>query len=124
MAHLSDIFDTELFTSMVEQGYVTVRPHKVKDWAIANYTPKAQYEWKWNEVTIACRGLVFCPHSLEIVARPFEKFFNWDQGVGNETWQNKMPPTGPVVRMEKMDGSLGILCAEYDDSLTYKVPVF
>lgn len=114
MAKLEDLFDMELFHAMGAQGFITVRPHKeCGNLAIANYTPKAQYDWAWNEVTVACRGLIFDTETHEVIARPFDKFFNWDQGKGNELWQNAMPPTGPVVRMEKMDGSLGILYPIY-----------
>jgi RNA ligase len=110
MVHMEDLMGSGHFQKMLMEGYITVRPHHDhSELAIANYTPKAQYEWVWNEVTTQCRGLIFNVDTGEVVARPFAKFFNWDQGVGNETWQNKMPPTGPVVRMEKMDGSLGIL---------------
>lgn len=110
MVHMSDLMGSGDFQRMLVEGYITVRPHHdYPELAIANYTPKAQYEWVWNDVTMQCRGLIFNVDTGNVVARPFAKFFNWDQGVGNETWQNKMPPTGPVVRMEKMDGSLGIL---------------
>lgn len=126
MVHIDEIIEPSLLADMISEGYITARPHHDKPWTILNYTPKAQYDWKWNAATVAARGLVFNHETNEVIARPFEKFFNWDQGVGNEVWQNPMPPTGPVVRMEKMDGSLGILCAEYDadNDHGYPAPVY
>lgn len=116
--YLCDIMDLDLLDEMIEQGYVTARPHNTDYWVILNYTPKAQWEWKWNEVTLQARGLVYETDENgtrgKVVARPFKKFFNWDQGQGREDWHYSVPPPGPVIRMEKMDGSLGVLCVQYD----------
>ena len=109
MVLLSEIMDLDLLDEMIEGGFVTARQHNSLPLIILNYTPKAQYEWVWNDVTLKARGLIFNKLTHEVVARPFEKFFNWDQGIGRETWQNPMPPSGPAIRMEKMDGSLGVL---------------
>lgn len=109
MVYLYDIMSLDLLDEMIDGGYVTARPHNSLPLYILNYTPKAQYEWVWNEVTSKARGLIYRSETFEVVSRPFEKFFNWDQGMGKETWQNPMPPAGPCIRMEKMDGSLGIL---------------
>lgn len=124
MVQIQDICDPFLMAQMIAGGYVTARRHNQMPWTILNYTPKAQYEWKWNEATLKARGLVYNHETGEVVARPFEKFFNWDQGTGTEVWHNPMPPTGPVVRMEKMDGSLGVLCAQYLTSELYDGPTF
>ena len=115
--YLCDIMDLDLLDEMIEQGYVTARPHNSKPWVILNYTPKTQYEWKWNDVTLQARGLVYEINENgnrgEVIARPFKKFFNWDQGQGREDWHYSVPPPGPVIRMEKMDGSLGVLVVEH-----------
>ena len=108
MALLTDIFSLEELNYEIDFGYVTSRPNEAGTLAILNYTPKSQYENRWNHVTKACRGLIFDTETLEVVARPFEKFMNWDQG------SVKYPPPGPVLRMPKMDGSLGILYTEVD----------
>ena len=108
MILLHEILDVNLLREHIKNGYVTERTHNTLPLSIFNYTPKAQYEWVWDEVTMQCRGLIVS-HAGVVISRPFKKFFNWDQGVGAETWQNPMPPPGPAIRMEKMDGSLGIL---------------
>ena len=100
--YLKELMDLDLLQEMIEQGYVTAREHDSLPLVILNYTAKAQYEWVWNDVTLKARGLIFNKMTHEIIARPFEKFFNWDQG-------KFYPPAGPVIRMEKMDGSLGVL---------------
>lgn len=110
MVLLTDLFpDLGKLQDAIADGYVTRRdnyPHG--NLAILNYAPKAQYENRWDEITTQCRGLIYNIDTHEIVARPFPKFFNWDQGAV------KYPPPGPVLRMPKMDGSLGILYPIYE----------
>lgn len=69
---------------------------------LLNYTPKAAIERTWTLAECLCRGLIIDRGTGEVVARPFDKFFNW--GEGGRT-------TGAKVSYvsEKMDGSLGIL---------------
>lgn len=101
---LSDLFDLDLLDEMHQQKYVTSRHHDRLPYFILNYTPKAQYENLWNDVTRACRGLIVEKRSLEVVARPFEKFFNYDDTT------NTVSPDGSVEIevTDKVDGSLGI----------------
>ena len=62
-------------------------------------TPPAQYAGRWNAFERLSRGLILHATSGEVVARPFDKFFNW--GEGGRT------SDAPIVAvMEKMDGSL------------------
>jgi RNA ligase len=76
--------------------------HPTKDLTIWNYSPKVQYERLWDEITIQCRGLVTNSKG-EIVARPFKKFFNYEEHKPEDL------PNEDFVVYEKMDGSLGIL---------------
>jgi RNA ligase len=66
---------------------------------IWNYSQTTQYAGKWDEVTMMCRGLV-TDDMGNIVARPFKKFFNWEE--------NKHTPTKDFDIFTKEDGSLGI----------------
>ena len=69
---------------------------------IFNYTPKAQYDGGWNFFERVSRGLIIDRITGEIIARPFDKFFNWlEHGERSD---------GHIVNItEKIDGSLGIL---------------
>ena len=87
---------------MIDEGYVNVQKHPSRDLFIYNYAPKAQYERVWNEVTLACRGLIM-DSIFKVIARPFGKFFNLDE------MENQVLPNEPFEVFEKMDGSLGIL---------------
>lgn len=91
----------DLLSKMIDERFVSVQKHPDTDLFIYNYTAKAQYDKVWNEVTLAARGLIL-NGNLNIVARPFCKFFNL-QEVENQL------PNEPFEVFEKLDGSLGIL---------------
>lgn len=96
--------DKELLNEMIEKKYVSRQKHPVKDIYIYNYTKSAQYEWLWNEATKKCRGLIM-DSGDNIVANPFEKFFNLEELDAKE----QPIPNEPFEVYEKVDGSLGIL---------------
>jgi RNA ligase len=90
----------ETLNKYYEEGLVTKQVHPVLPLTIWNYTDKVQYENLWDDVTIMTRGLV-TNNEGDIIARPFKKFFNLNEG--------KHTPTEEFEVFEKMDGSLGIL---------------
>jgi RNA ligase len=81
-------------------GHLFKQVHRSLPLSIWNYTPEVQYGQLWDEITLQCRGLVTDDEG-NVVARPFKKFFNIEEG--NHT------PTEEFEVFEKMDGSLGIL---------------
>ncbi len=88
------------FTNWKQYGEVAVE--RDGDLLIFTYTAKAQYEGRWNFFERVSRGLIINCVTGEVVARPFDKFFNWFEG-GRKA-------AGHIVTVtEKMDGSLGIL---------------
>ena len=94
--------DLQLLHQMIAQDYIKVNKHPNAELYIYNYTQFAQYDRVWNEVTLACRGLIL-NDTNEIIARPFPKFFNLGEPEAQE-----LPPTSFQV-FDKLDGSLGIL---------------
>lgn len=65
-----------------------------------NYSQTAQFAGRWNYFERIARGLILDAYSGEVIARPFDKFFNWGE---RENYT-------PVLNItEKLDGSLGIL---------------
>ena len=85
-----------------QNGLLLKQTHPKYDLTIWNYSPKVQYDRLWDNITIQCRGLV--TNSLgEIVARPFKKFFNYEEHKPEDI------PNEDFVVYEKVDGSLGIL---------------
>lgn len=93
--------DLELLRKHVADGIINTQQHPKLPLTIYNYSARCQYERLWDDVTLACRGVVM--YGDLIVARPFRKFFN-DTELGDA-----VPWHLPSVITEKMDGSLGIL---------------
>lgn len=88
------------FTDWKQYGEVNVK--RDGDLLLFDYTAKAQYAARWNFFERVSRGLIINSVTGEIVARPFDKFFNWFEG-GRKAH-------GHIVTVtEKIDGSLGIL---------------
>jgi RNA ligase len=90
----------EKLNQYYEDGLLYKQVHPSLPLTIWNYTEKVQYENLWDEVTLMCRGLV-TDNEGDIVATPFQKFFNIEEG--------KFEPTENFEVFEKMDGSLGIV---------------
>jgi RNA ligase len=90
----------EKLNKYYEDGLLYKQVHPTLPLTIWNYTEKVQYENLWDEVTLMCRGLV-TDNNGDIVASPFQKFFNIEEG--------KFEPTEKFEVYEKMDGSLGIV---------------
>jgi RNA ligase len=85
-----------------KNGLIKSQKHPTLDLWIWNYNPSVQYERLWDDITMQCRGLVTNSQG-EIVARPFTKFFNYEELTPEEI------PNEYFDVYEKMDGSLGIL---------------
>jgi RNA ligase len=93
-------FTNELLNEYVEKRLLNRKKHEIFDYYIYDYTPKVQFEKMWDEVTLACRGLILDGKN-NIVARPFTKFFNWEETPDADF-------SGKFDCFEKADGSLGI----------------
>lgn len=109
--YLPDILDQKLFSQMVSEGYVRVQQHPTQPLSIANYAEKTVFNKEWNEVTRQCRGLIYNSQTSEIIARPFQKFFNHNESTAPVIGLNT-----PVTVTDKQDGSLGILYRDGLDS--------
>ncbi len=103
MPTLTDIFDFNALAAAVDGGLVRVQSHPALPLRIFNYTEKAQYDGAWDEVTLACRGLIAHTDGT-IVARPMTKFFNYGQPGAPD-----LDATERASVTDKADGSLGIV---------------
>jgi len=93
--------DLEKIDRLIEEGYITKRPHSSNELFIYNYTAKAQYDRMWTPETMQCRGLILDANGA-IASRPLPKFFNLQE-------HKESLPAEPFNVYEKLDGSLGIL---------------
>lgn len=103
MTKVTDVLSERDLASMIAQGYVKVQRHSSLPLAIYNYTPAAQFDRVWNDTTRRCRGLIVNYETNEVVARPFEKFFNYEE-LNTAGWDSD----ATVTVTDKADGSLGI----------------
>jgi RNA ligase len=106
---LADVLDPTALASAVEAGHVRVQRHPERPYVIHNYTEACVYANAWTPVTLACRGLVVDESTGEVLARPFAKFFGYDQPGAPE-----LRLDAPVSVTEKADGSLGIVYPDGD----------
>lgn len=102
--------DLTILNKYVEDGLIIKTDHPSLPLSIYNYSRKTQYDGKWDDVTLQCRGLVVDNSTNKILVRPFKKFFNYEELEGNKFKESKLPKICDYVYVqEKMDGSLGIL---------------
>ena len=105
--HLTAMFSEAELQAQMDAGMMKATPHPDGGLTILNYTKRAQFTPElWNHVTDKCRGLII-DGAGNVVARPFEKFWNLNDLHHPETLMENLPATPPMLT-RKMDGSLGI----------------
>lgn len=106
MTQLHEIVDVFQLTWEQEHGNVSIRQHpQFEELHIANYTDKCAFDRHWNDVTRITRGLIWNSDTQEVLARPFPKFFNWDEKEAPRVLDDQVMWHWD----DKYDGSLGIL---------------
>jgi RNA ligase len=104
-------YDLNILNDYIERGLVIKQVHPTLPLSIYNYSRTCQYGEVWDDITLACRGLVL-DNEGNVIAKPFPKFFNYEEHNADEI------PNELFDVYEKMDGSLGI-CFYYERELTY-----
>ena len=103
MINIKSSVDLNLINKYIADELLLAQIHPDAPLMILNYSRKVQFEGLWDEITLLCRGLIINSITGDIVARPFIKFFNYEQHKPEEI------PVLPFEAYDKMDGSLGIL---------------
>jgi RNA ligase len=80
---------------------------------IHNYTQRCQFDQAWNDLTLACRGLI-TDEAGTVIARPFRKFFNLEEHEREGSVLPSINWNQDFYVSEKLDGSLGILYLSHD----------
>ncbi len=100
-------YEWDLLQEEIANGYVSCKKHPDFDLFIYNYTVKTQYDWRWNSITIRCRGLILDGHGT-LVAKGFDKFFTHEQLI--TAGEEHLIPTDEQFKLyDKADGSLGVM---------------
>jgi len=106
--NLYELFTEQELRSQIDLKMVKATTHPKLPLTILNYTQQATFNPEnWNHVTDLCRGIIYDNRSMEIVSRPFSKFWNYGDTRHPETLTENLPSTPPTIT-RKMDGSLGI----------------
>lgn len=104
MTTLDQIVDLAELEREIAAGYINRRSHpEFPTLATVGYSDKCQFDNHWTAATRACRGVIYDTETLEVIARPFAKFFNY--GQGDAQYDLDAPILGAF---DKLDGSLGI----------------
>jgi RNA ligase len=109
---LENIFSKQLLDEHLRNGVVARQTHpKYSELAIYNYTPVAQFDRIWDEVTSRCRGLITVTKGGEesILACGFRKFHNLNTEYAPETIEAELAKYNVEHVTDKLDGSLGII---------------
>ena len=93
------------FEPYVKNGYIREVTSPCGRLVLFNYTDKTTYENRWDEVTLKARGTVYEISTGKVVARAFNKFFNFSQLSTDK--QKEVLASTSFETCEKMDGSLG-----------------
>jgi RNA ligase len=105
-------YDLNILNKYIDEGLVIKQVHPTLPLTIYNYSRQCQYDGKWDDITLNCRGLVL-DNKGNVIAKPFPKFFNYEEhkpeDIPNETFEV----------YEKLDGSLGIIFY-YERELSYE----
>jgi RNA ligase len=94
----------EKLESYYDEGLLYKQHHPTLPLIIWNYSEVVQYESKWDEITLQCRGLI-TDDKGNIIVKPMKKFFNYEE-LDNESipWNDEY-----VYIQNKEDGSMFIL---------------
>lgn len=92
-------FDINILERYESEGWIMSHKHKALPLIIWNYTQATQYEGKWDDITLNCRGTVTDTEG-NIVAKGFKKFFNFEEN------RTTIPEDLSGTRIyDKVDGS-------------------
>lgn len=83
-----------------------------------NFSRKVFKSGKWTELSKIARGLFINNNTGDIIARGYEKFFNYNEGKFNTDDYLKDNVSYPVAVYRKYNGFLGIL-GIYEDTLLF-----
>ena len=104
--YINDILPPGRIGEEFDKGNLTARQHpEFPSLFIYNYTDQVAFNRDWNETTRICRGLIVNIETEEVLARPFPKFFNWDEPEAPRIVDEQIP----WYYDNKFDGSLGIV---------------
>jgi RNA ligase len=109
---LQDILDPAELENDIRERLINVQNHPTLPLRIFNYSHTAAFAPIWSRSMTICRGLIVDADNI-VIARPFQKFWNYGDPRHPETMPDNLPSGLPLLT-EKQDGSL-LLGFKYGD---------
>ena len=75
--------DLNILEQYVNEGWLEVNNHPSLPLSIYNYSRETQFNEKWDDITLMCRGLILDKEG-NVIARGFNKFFNLEEHYPEE----------------------------------------
>lgn len=110
--YLNEYLDVRLLEDHLKNDLVRSQKHPVLPLVIYNYTERTQFTSAWDDVTRKCRALIADNHTGKVVARGYEKFFNYAEHSNGKAYAPALPAES-FVAYEKVDGSLILIFYAY-----------
>lgn len=88
----------ETYEKYIQEGWLDCQRHPEYPLLILDYSRQTQFERKWDQITLKCRGLVTTEDFIP-VNNPLPKFFNMEELA--------TLPMGKFKTFDKLDGSCG-----------------
>lgn len=82
-----------------------------------NFTRDAFYKKAWNDATIKARGLFLDSNTGKVIARSYNKFFNFEERTETELPELYKTLKFPVDMYIKENGFLGILSYDHNENI-------
>ena len=76
-------YSLDTLADYIAKGLIIKQVHPTLPLSIYNYSRTCQYGASWDEITLACRGLVL-DNEGNVIAKPFPKFFNYEEHNAEE----------------------------------------
>lgn len=93
-----------------------IKEREFKHISSFNFTKQAFFDKHWNEIVCKARGLFINTRDMKILARSYDKFFNYQECATTTKEYLKEHLSYPIEVFAKENGFLGIISVE-DDSL-------
>ncbi len=114
----------EEIKSEIELGYINKSKHPDLDLYMLNYSDKATIEWRWNDATKFCRGLIV-DSTYNVINRSYYKFFDIEQIESSgcdDDWSLHSSEKYKIAH--KKDGFLGVMYLNKPESYKVTTPSF
>lgn len=104
----------EQFVSCLRQSHDIIEKMLKNGISSFNFKRDVFYSDRWNKLNKVARGLFINLKTCKIVARSYEKFFNYNEGNKNTTEFLAKNLKFPVIGYLKYNGFLGMMCYDHE----------